>query len=81
MPTRRSRRSRVQQWVEQYPPLFEGFRDADGRPPRHTFFYPIEQYRPEHLERLGELVAAGFGEVEVHLHHDADTVGRPAQPR
>jgi len=64
---------RVQQWVEQYPALFDGFRDADGRPPRHTFFYPIEQYRPEHLERLGELVAAGFGEVEVHLHHDADT--------
>ena len=31
-------RARVRQWVEEYPRLFGGFRDCDGRPPQHTFF-------------------------------------------
>jgi len=66
-------RRRVDQWVSRYPEVAAGFLDADGRPPRHTFFFPAEQYRPEHLERLAELVRAGYGEVEVHLHHDGDT--------
>ena len=52
---------------------FGRFRDSDGRPPRHTFFYPLETYRPEHLDALAGLCRAGFGEVEVHLHHDGDT--------
>src|SRR5258708_2529649 len=32
--------ARVAAWVERYPDLFGDFRDSDGRPPRHTFFYP-----------------------------------------
>lgn len=64
---------RVRRWVETYPVLCEGHRDADGRPPRHSFFYPSEEYRPEHLERLAALCQAGYGEIEVHLHHDDDT--------
>lgn len=64
---------RVRTWSEGYAASFGEFRDADGRPPRHTFFYPGEQYAPEHLESLGELVRKGLGEVEVHLHHDGDT--------
>ena len=66
-------RTRVGRWVEEYPRLFGGFRDSDGRPPRHTFFYPVEQYNPEHLDALAGLCRDGFGEVEVHLHHDGDT--------
>jgi hypothetical protein len=66
-------RRRVEHWVKRYPELFSNFRDADGRPPRHSFFYPAEQYRPECLDRLGDLAQAGFGEVELHLHHDGDT--------
>jgi hypothetical protein len=66
---------RVEHWTKHYPKLFSKFRDADGRPPRHTFFFPSEQYRPEVIERLGGLVQEGFGEVEVHLHHDRDTSG------
>ena len=64
---------RVRRWVEEYPKLFGGFRDSDGRPPRHTFFYPAEEYEPRYLEMLAELCRAGYGEVEVHLHHDNDT--------
>src|SRR5262249_25076651 len=49
------------------------FRDADGRPPRHTFFYPIEQYDAEEVAALAHLCLAGYGEVEIHLHHDNDS--------
>jgi hypothetical protein len=66
-------RRRVDRWMEDYPPIADQFRDADGYRPRHTFFFPAEEYVPEHLERLSELVSAGYGEVEVHLHHDGDT--------
>ena len=65
--------ARVGRWVGAYPRLFDRFRDADGRPPRHTFFYPIDQYEPAPLDSLAELCRAGFGEVEIHLHHDHDT--------
>ncbi|HEX7842813.1 MAG TPA: hypothetical protein VF469_35310 [Kofleriaceae bacterium] len=63
---------RVQAWVERYPALGE-FRDSDGRPPRHGWFFPGEEYRPQFLDGLARLVRAGFGEVEFHLHHDGDT--------
>jgi hypothetical protein len=66
-------RGRVANWVRDYPRLFGGFRDSDGRPPRHTFFYPIDEYDPEHVDALAGLCTVGYGEVEVHLHHDGDT--------
>jgi hypothetical protein len=66
-------RARVRVWREGYPRAVAGFRDADGLPPRHSFFYPGEQYAPEYLEPLAELAREGYGEVEVHLHHDGDT--------
>ena len=71
--SRAQARERVERWVRDYPRLFGEFQDTDGRPPRHTFFYPLEQYDPEHLDALTELCRQGFGEVEVHLHHEGDT--------
>jgi hypothetical protein len=65
---------RVRTWSLGYPANFQEFHDADGRPPRHTFFYPGEQYAPELLEPVGPLIRSGFAEIEVHLHHDGDTV-------
>ncbi len=65
--------ARVAAWREGYPRLFSEFRDRDGRPPQHTFFYPAEEYEPDHLDALGELCREGFGEVEIHLHHHDDT--------
>lgn len=64
---------RVRTWEERYPTMAEPFRDADGHPPRHSFFFPGEEYQPSYLERLARLAQAGFGEVELHLHHDNDT--------
>jgi hypothetical protein len=63
---------RVDVWAERYPALGE-FRDSDGRPPRHGWFFPGEEYRPHFLDQLAKLARAGFGEVEFHLHHDGDT--------
>jgi len=64
--------ARVAAWEEAYPRLAE-FRDADGRPPCHSFFFPGEQYQPRFLEGLARLARARLGEVELHLHHDGDT--------
>lgn len=66
-------RRRVAEWVDQYPRALGGFRDSDGRSPRHTFFYPVEVYERDHLDGLAELCGHGHGEVEIHLHHDNDT--------
>jgi hypothetical protein len=70
---RRLAEERLAPWILDYPRLFERFRDADGRPPRHTFFYPLEEYEPWALDALAGLCRRGFGEVEVHLHHDGET--------
>jgi hypothetical protein len=70
---------RVERWLRDYPKQFGQFRDNDGRPPRHTFFFPAEEYEPQYLEVLSRLCHAGFGEVEVHLHHDGDTAPRLRQ--
>jgi len=64
---------RVKRWVEDYPKVCAGHVDSDGRAPQHTFFYPSEEYRPEHLDELVGLCAKGYGEIEIHLHHDNDT--------
>jgi hypothetical protein len=66
-------RARVDRWCRDYRALASAHRDADGRPPQHTFFYPEEEYLEEHLTKLAELCADGFGEIEIHLHHDNDT--------
>ncbi len=67
--------ARVQAWRASYPRLASRFQDASGRPPRHTFFFPGEEYAPELFEPIAEMVQSGLGEVEVHLHHDGDTRG------
>lgn len=64
---------RVAQWHAEYPKTFDGYRDADGQPPKHSFFYPEEEYEPHLLHPVAELCQQGFGEIEVHLHHDDDT--------
>jgi hypothetical protein len=65
--------ARVQAWTDNYPRLFGSFRDSDGRPPRHSFFFPIDEYDERHADAVADLCRAGFGEMEVHLHHENDT--------
>lgn len=68
--------ARVRFWREQYPKMASDFQDADGNHPRHSFFFPGEQYSPFYLDALAELAKGGFGEVEFHLHHDGDTAAK-----
>ncbi len=68
-----TQRARVDRWCTDYRALASRHRDADDRPPQHTFFYPEEEYAEEHLDKLASLCADGYGEIEVHLHHDNDT--------
>lgn len=68
-----AQRERVDRWCRDYRALASRHRDADGRPPQHSFFYPEEEYLEEHLDKLEALCAEGYGELEVHLHHDNDT--------
>jgi hypothetical protein len=64
---------RVRRWSEGLPALAAKHRDSDGHPYQHSFFYPEEEYRAEHLDALAALCRAGYGDVEIHLHHDHDT--------
>lgn len=65
--------AKVDRWVREYPARFSKFRDSGGRVPQHTFFFPQDEYKPEYLDRLAGLCRDGFGDVEIHLHHDGDT--------
>jgi len=60
---------RLERWCREYPKAVERWRDHDGRPFSHTYFYPAEQYDRGHISRLAEHCHAGWGEIEVHLHH------------
>ena len=67
----------VERWEKMYPRLADRHRDADGRKPQHTFFWYWEDEKGDvtvrNLLRLAKLTYAGYGEVELHLHHDHDT--------
>lgn len=64
---------RVTRWMADYREIASHHHDADGHHPSHSFFYPEEEYRPQYLNEIAALCKDGYGEVEVHLHHDNDT--------
>lgn len=64
---------RVTDWLERYRKQVVGHVDADGRKPQHTWCYPCEQLVPDHLNQLSRAAFDGYGEIELHLHHENDT--------
>ena len=64
---------RMLRWRDLYPAATAPFLDSSGRGPRHTFFYPVEQYDREVVEHVAALCRETGGEAEVHLHHEGDT--------
>lgn len=54
-------------------PQFSKFADSDGFSPRHSFFFPIDEFDPSHVDAIAGLCRQGFGEIEIHHHHDQDT--------
>ena len=72
--TRAWAHERVRAWHEGYPDARGPFRDADGRSPAHTRSSSrARSTGPAYLDALADLARRGFGEVELHLHHDGDT--------
>lgn len=72
---------RLAHWCREFPKLVDGWRDADGFPFRHTYFYPAEQYHKIIIEQLAEHCRAGWGEIEVHLHHGVERPDSAKQTR
>lgn len=66
-------RTSVGKWTSAYPVLFGKYKDADGCSPRHTFFYPQEEYDSECLKGLAGLCRQTCSEVEIQIHHRNDT--------
>jgi hypothetical protein len=64
---------RIAIWHREFSKLANEFHDADGVPPRHTFFYPMEKYDADAIGSLSELCRVTGSETEIHLHHDNDT--------
>jgi len=64
--------ARLEEWCRMARSTGLSVHDSDGKPFRHTNFFPAEQYHRPLLELMAELQADGFGEVEIHLHHGVE---------
>jgi hypothetical protein len=63
---------RLEVWCREIPRALGPWRDAEGRPFYHTYFYPAEQYDADLIDRLADHCRAGWGEIEIHLHHGVE---------
>jgi hypothetical protein len=68
---------RLERWCREIPRVLGTWRDAEGSPFYHTYFYPAEQYESDLVERLADHCRDGWGEIEVHLHHGATAPDTP----
>jgi hypothetical protein len=59
----------LKKWCREYPKAVSAWRDDEGHPLRHTYFYPAERYEETLIQRLSDHCHAGWGEIEIHLHH------------
>ena len=60
---------RLKSWCREYPAAVGTWRDEEGQPLRHTYFYPAEQFNEGLIDRLADHCHSGWGEIEIHLHH------------
>lgn len=72
-PSKQTEWDRVERWANGFPLMAQGITDSRGRAPQHSFFYPEEEYEPQYLDAIAKLCRQGYGDVEIHLHHDKDT--------
>src|SRR5437899_2361437 len=63
---------RLKKWCQEYPAAAGAWRDDEGLPLRHTYFYPAEDYDENLIDRLAEHCHSGWGEIEIHLHHGVE---------
>lgn len=72
---KKTARNRINRWLDEYPKIADRFKDSDEEILKYSFFYPVEEYEYDDMKALADLCRAGYGEVEIHLHHDGDTSG------
>ena len=72
-PTKHISQERVVDWVNRYPSIAQKHVDSEGMHPKHSFFYPWDEYDEWEFQRICELCKSGYGEIEIHLHHSNDT--------
>ena len=70
--TQETARQLVKDWASNYREIACKHLDSDGRHPQHSYFYPIEEYDPVILDELRDICKQGYGDVDIHLHHDND---------
>ncbi len=63
---------RMDSWIQRYPQMALHYKDSEGYHPQHTWFFPPHYNRYNHLKKLTRLCKDGFGEIEMHLHHEND---------
>lgn len=65
----REQEQRLKKWCREYPLAVHEWRDEEGQPLRHTYFYPAEEFNEPLIDRLADHCHSGWGEIEIHLHH------------
>lgn len=80
-PSRWEQEQRVETWCREYPSAVDRWRDEEGQPLRHTYFYPAEEYDEAIIDRLADFCHAGWGEIEIHLHHGVDVPDNASNTR
>lgn len=61
--------ARVDRLLDRYPALADRHVDSDRKVACRTWFFPPHDHRHGSLKKLVSLCAAGYGEIELHLHH------------
>lgn len=65
---------RISTWEERWPRIAENApRDAEGKSPCFTFFYPQEEYDRGLMDRVAAMTRTGTTDVEIHIHHFDDS--------
>lgn len=64
---------RTDTWIKKYTAVAQRHRDSYGNIAKHSFFYPTDEYTPKVFSKIADFCRSGFGEIELHLHHDNDT--------
>ena len=57
-------------WKTRFPALSDNHRDSSGTNLKHTWFFAPHYDRSDYLETVVGLCSRGYGEIELHLHHD-----------
>ena len=66
-------RNIVTEWIKNYRDVSIRHYDSFGNTPKHSYFYPIEEYDEVIINNLKSICVDNFGDVDIHLHHDNDS--------